>query len=162
MTTVQTVQPTVEARPARSTLRLISFALVVIGLVITSYLSYLKIADAPSVCVAGSVFNCEAVLNSVYSEIRGFPIAWLGWITYVTLGFLLLMETRVAFFKEYGTMLIFGVSLFAWLYSMYLVYLQFFVIKALCPWCLSHEAVMTVFFIIATLRLRKALMTPTA
>ena len=147
-----------ETRPARDTLRLLSLALVVIGLLISGYLSYVKLVEVPLVCVQGSdTFNCEVVQNSAYSRIAGIPVAWLGFATYAVLFVLLLLENRITFLKENGVILVFGITLFAWLYSMYLVYLQFFVLKALCPWCLGHETVMTLLFILSLLRLRNTM-----
>lgn len=146
------------AQPSRITLRTVSFVLIAIGLVVTSYLSYLKATDTVSVCIeGGSTFNCELVLNSSYSRLAGIPIAYLGLLVYIILGVLLVLEKRVPFLQEYGLMISFGVTLFAWMFSMYLVYLQFFVLQALCPWCLTHEATITVFFVVTLLRLRNAL-----
>jgi uncharacterized membrane protein len=147
-----------EAIPERRLkLRTISFVCIVIGLVVTTYLSYLKAFDTTAVCVESGAFNCEIVLNSAYSRLAGIPIAYLGLMVYIILGALLLLENRVPFLQEYGVMLIFGITLFAWMFSMYLVYLQFFVLRALCPWCLTHEANITVFFVLSILRLRNAL-----
>jgi uncharacterized membrane protein len=149
---------TAETRPTRDTLRLLSLALVIIGLLISGYLSYVKLAEVPLVCVQGSdTFNCEVVQNSAYSRIAGIPVAWLGFATYIVLLALVLLENRINFLEENGVMLFFGITLFAWLYSMYLVYLQFFVLKALCPWCLGHEVIMTLLFVISLLRLRNSM-----
>ena len=120
--------------------------LVLIGLVIASYLSYLKIADAPAVCVESGAFNCNVVLNSQYSELAGLPIAYLGFAVYVAIGAMLLLEDRVDFLGQWGSLLTFGLGLFAWLFSMWLVYVQFALLQALCPWCLAHEANFTILF----------------
>jgi uncharacterized membrane protein len=158
MTSAKSMQPT-ETGSTRDTLYLLSLVLVVIGLVISGYLSYVKLTEVPMVCVQNSdVFNCEVVQTSAYSRIAGIPIAWFGFAVYVALFVLLLLQNRIPFLKENGVLVVFGITLFAWLYSMYLVYLQFFVLQALCPWCLAHEAVMTVLFIVTCLRLRKTMM----
>ena len=158
MTSAKSMQPT-ETGSTRDTLYLLSLVLVVIGLVISGYLSYVKLTEVPMVCVQNSdVFNCEVVQTSAYSRIAGIPIAWFGFAVYVALFVLLLLQNRIPFLKENGVLVVFGITLFAWLYSMYLVYLQFFVLQALCPWCLAHEAVMTVLFIVTCLRLRKIMM----
>ena len=120
--------------------------LVVIGLAVAGYLSYLKIADAPAVCVESGPFDCNVVLNSQYSELAGLPIAYLGFAVYAAIGALLLLENRVDFLGQWGTLLTFGVGLFAWLFSMWLVYVQFALLQALCPWCLSHEANFSILF----------------
>ena len=120
--------------------------LVVIGLVVAGYLSYLKLAAAPAVCVETGPFNCNVVLNSQYSELAGIPIAYLGFSVYVAIGIILLLEARVAFLRQWGPLLMFGIGLFAWLFSMWLVYVQFALLQALCPWCLTHETNFTVLF----------------
>jgi uncharacterized membrane protein len=110
---------------------------------ISAYLSYVKAVDAPMACIDDSAFNCGVVQNSSYSEILGIPIAWLGLATNLILLGMLALEGRVAFLSQFGATLIFGIVFFGFLYSVYLVYLQHFVIKAYCPWCLTHEALYT-------------------
>jgi uncharacterized membrane protein len=158
MSTVQSAQSVPQTQPARDNLRIIALVLVVIGLFISGYLSYVKLTEVPIVCVAdSSIFNCEVVQNSIYSRIAGIPIAYLGFISNVVIGFLLLFENRISFLSENGVLLVFGANLFTFLYSVYLVYLQFFVLKALCPWCLAHEAYVTLLFVTSILRLRKSM-----
>lgn len=154
-----TASPTSENTASSSfiTLKRIALVLIVIGIFVTTYLSYLKAFNTSAVCVEGEAFNCEVVLNSVYSELFDIPIAYLGLIMYLTLGTLFLLENRVGFLQEYGKIIMFGIALFAWVFSMYLVYLQFFVLQALCPWCLTHETVMTILFGVISVRLFRSL-----
>ena len=137
----------------RVTLRGLQFLLVLIGLFIAGYLSYLKLAAAPAVCVEAGPFNCNVVLNSQYSELAGVPIAWLGFSVYALIGLVMLLESRIAFLQAYGSLIIFGIGLFAWLFSMWLVYVQFVLLEALCPWCLSHEANFTILFLTIAYRI---------
>lgn len=141
----------------RITLRGLQFLLVFLGLFIAGYLSYLKLAAAPAVCVESGPFNCNVVLNSQYSELSGVPIAYLGFGVYALIGLIMLLEGKLAFLKQYGSLLIFGIGLFAWLFSMWLVYVQFFLLEALCPWCLSHEANFTLLFITIAWRVYREL-----
>ena len=127
------------------------------GILVSGYLSYLKLAAAPSVCLQSGPFNCDVVLNSRYSELAGIPIAWLGLAVYLIIGLLLLGERRVAALREYGRLVAFGVALFAWLFSMWLVYVQVGLLGALCPWCLSHEVNFTLLFGICCYRLWREL-----
>ncbi|QPC81443.1 vitamin K epoxide reductase family protein [Phototrophicus methaneseepsis] len=142
---------------AGNRLKYVAYALIIGGIIVTTYLSYLKANQALAVCVQGGAFNCNVVLNSVYSELFGIPIAYLGWLVYIILGAMLLLESRVEFFQNNGRILMFGLALFAWVFSMYLVYLQFFVLQALCQWCLTHEAIMTVLFFLLVWRLWQGL-----
>ena len=139
--------------------RRIQFVSVVIGLLVSGYLSYLKIADAPSVCLKGGPFNCDAVLNSRYSALSGIPIAWLGFAIYLIIAIVLVLETRHVLFQQYGRLAAFGIGLFAWLFSMWLVYVQVVLLGALCPWCLSHEINFTILFGLICLRLYRELFT---
>lgn len=138
-------------------LRTLSLILFVAGLFVSGYLSYVKLTEVPMVCVGGGVFNCEVVQNSVYSRLLGIPIAWLGFAVYITLGAILVLEDRIAFLREYGITLFFGINLFAWLFSMWLVYVQFVLLQALCPWCLTHETIITVLFVVSVIRLKRML-----
>ncbi|MCY3832331.1 MAG: vitamin K epoxide reductase family protein [Chloroflexi bacterium] len=126
---------------------------IVIGLVVAGYLSYLKLAQAPAVCVESGPFNCNVVLNSQYSELAGVPIAYLGLAVYAAIGAIQLLETRVAFLREWARLVTFGIGLFAWLFSMWLVYVQVALLEALCPWCLTHETNFTILFALICYRL---------
>lgn len=120
--------------------------LVLVGIVVAGYLSYLKLAEAPAVCVESGPFNCNVVLNSQYSELASLPIAYLGVAVYAAIGLILLLENRVSFLMAWGRLITFGIGLFAWLFSMWLVYVQVALLQALCPWCLTHESNFTILF----------------
>ncbi|MBC8100034.1 MAG: hypothetical protein H7Y11_11375 [Armatimonadetes bacterium] len=81
MTTQSITSETTAIARTRFTLWHISLLLVLVGIGISGYLSYVKLTDVPMVCAANSVFNCEAVQSSAYSRIFGIPIAWLGLAT---------------------------------------------------------------------------------
>jgi uncharacterized membrane protein len=134
-------------------LRNISFVVLAFAIGISGYLSWLKISRQIAVCVQGSIFDCGTVLNSAYSELGGIPIAWLGLGVNITVVILLLLESKVEFFKVYAPALIFGLVLFAALFSVYLIYVQAFLIQAYCPWCLTHEALIFVLFGLSVKRL---------
>jgi uncharacterized membrane protein len=151
------IEPGTDKRP-RSILRWVTYASLLFGIIVSGYLSYVKLTDVPMACTVGGVFNCEAVQNSVYSRVFNIPIAWFGLGMYLTLALLHFLQPRVAFLRANGMMLIFGITLFGTIYSAYLVYVQFQLLQALCMWCLMHEANM--FFALmpaVALRLRKYL-----
>ena len=141
----------------RNWLYIASLALVVIGICISGYISYTRLTNTSVQCVESGAFNCELVQSSTYSKIAGIPIAYLGFLTYLVLGGLLLLQNRIAFLRSYGVMLQFGIVLFAFLFSMWLVYLQVFQLEALCPWCLAHEVTMSILFFITIPRLIRSL-----
>jgi uncharacterized membrane protein len=138
---------------ANTTARNASLVVLVLAILVSGYLSYLKVANVDAVCVEAAVFDCGTVLNSFYSEISGIPIAWLGLAVNLIATVLLILEPRVEFLRRFGVALIFGLILFAFLFSMYLIYVQAVLIKAYCPWCLSHEALITILFGLSAWRL---------
>src|SRR5689334_6516571 len=103
---------------SRDWLYIISIVLVVIGICISGYLSYVKLTGTTTVCIEGGASNCEAVQSSIYAKLFNIPIAYMGFATYLVIGALLLLQNRVAFLQEYGVMLEFGIILFAFLFSM--------------------------------------------
>jgi uncharacterized membrane protein len=155
MTTSDFTQSTDTGNRSFLTIRNIQLLSIVFGLFVSGYLSYLKITHVPSICIENGPFNCEVVLNSAYSDFAGIPIAYLGFAVYMIIGLVLVFENRIAFLQEYGKLITFGVGLFAWLFSMWLIYVQFFLLQALCPWCLSHETNFTIQFGIICYRLYK-------
>lgn len=154
-TQAQPLTTTVEA-PRRSVLRTLTIVLIVIGLCISGYLSYVKLTPGVQMaCIEGSVFNCDVVQAHPIGKIAGVPIAVLGFLLYSALFILTIFRERVPFVGENHLMLFFGLLLMGWMYSMFLVYAQFVIIKALCMWCLSHELNITILFIVGILRIRK-------
>lgn len=143
--------------PRKFTLWHLSLLLVVIGLLITAYLSYSKLFNVPVACIEGSAFDCSLVESSAWSRVMGIPVAYLGFGAYVALGLLLLLEPRVGLVREYGPMLVFAITLFGFIYHLYLTYISIFVLQALCPWCLTAELTMTALMVVSALRLRQAL-----
>jgi uncharacterized membrane protein len=131
------------------TWQLVSIA---VGIFISGYLTYVKATGVMMACVANSAFNCDKVQNSAYSMMFGIPIAYFGLATYLLLGFLILFSDRLPFLEDYGQLFILAITIGAWIFSMYLVYIQFFVLEALCPWCLAHEANFTVFLFLTIAR----------
>lgn len=141
------------AFPAWLNAKTLSILVLIVAIGISAYLSYLKIADTSAVCVSGGSFDCGLVLNSIYSEIGGVPIAWLGLATNVIVLALLLLEGIVPSLRTYGPIIAFAIVLFAFVFSVYLVYVQAALLQSYCPWCLTHEALITVLFILTGWRL---------
>ena len=137
----------------RSLLVLLSLILVIIGLIVSGYISYTKLTDTSLVCLEEGVISCDVVQNSAYSKFAGIEIAYLGFLTYIGLGGLLLLENRISLLREYGKTLVFGITLFAFLYAIWLVHIQAAVLAAFCAWCLAHEVTITLLFIVSALRL---------
>jgi uncharacterized membrane protein len=58
----------------------------------------------------------------------------------VTWGYQRLRQGRTA---DWAALAMFGIALFGVLFSLYLTYLEPFVIKAVCIWCITSAVIMT-------------------
>lgn len=126
----------------------------IIGFIDSAYLAIIKFTHTPIYCTPG-LGNCESVQNSQWSTIWGVPIALLGAMAYLFLIFCFVYEKRIPLLKQYFLYLVFGTSLFGFLYSLYLTYLELFVIHAICQWCVLSAICMTVVFIATIIRLKE-------
>jgi len=158
--TTGTTTATAETPTFRITLRHICFVILIAAIAVSGYLSYLKASGSDAVCMDSGAFDCGTVLNSAYSEISGIPISWLGLATNAIVLMLLLIEPHLGFTRQFGPTLVMGPVLFAFLFSMYLIYVQAQLIKAYCPWCLSHEALISLLFVLTVFRLRNHMRQP--
>ena len=120
--------------------------LVLVGLVISSYLSYVELTATPAVC--GPVGDCNAVQTSQYARLFGIlPIGVMG----IGGNLAILAAWGV---KRYGphsmtrqaSRALVGLVSFGILFSIYLTFLEPFVIGATCAWCLGSAVVMTALF----------------
>ncbi len=115
------------------------------GFIDASYLTIKHYLGTPINC---SLLNgCDTVTNSQYSIIFGLPVALLGVLYYLAVFILVMLYVdtkRKNLF--YGAALITPLGLFA---SFWFVYLQVFVIHALCLYCLISALISTTLFILA-------------
>jgi len=110
--------------------------LALIGLV-DSFLVYERASGIIALpCVVGN--GCDTVVFSPYAKIFGVPMALLGMIFY---GALLLVSAITVLVEKRKMALLTSVFVFVGLlFSLYLLYLQVFVIGALCFYCMISLA----------------------
>jgi uncharacterized membrane protein len=130
-----------------------SIALVVIGLVVSVYMTIYKFSGNDGMCLGSG--QCAEVNASIFSEVNGVPVAVVGIIGYAAILAVHLLEKRNAFLRENATLFIFGMSLTGFIFTVWLVYVEIAIIKALCPFCVTSQVAMTLIFIIAIVRLIK-------
>lgn len=134
------VRPILGVHPA-----LILAFLDIVGLAIAAYLSVVELQGGVPVC--GPIKGCEEVARSEYSQIGGIPVAVFG----VGLS-LLLLTLALAWWRTslYGLLLAhYGLSLAGVIFEAYFIYLQVFVIGAVCIWCASYGISLIARFVIA-------------
>ncbi|HSM19575.1 MAG TPA: vitamin K epoxide reductase family protein, partial [Hyphomicrobiales bacterium] len=119
-------------------------ALVIAGLFISAYMTFVETTGAEAVC--GPVGDCNTVQQSSYAMLFGLiPIGVLGLAGYAALGIAWLAAHigRLA----YTPLMLLAVA--GTLFSIYLTVLEPFVIGATCLWCLSSAIAITLILLFA-------------
>ncbi|QIN84560.1 vitamin K epoxide reductase [Rubrobacter tropicus] len=130
-------------------LRVLLALLALAGILISAYLTWGHLRGTVPVCV-GDGSGCETVQTSRYSEILGVPVAALGLLAYA--GLLLSAATR----GERAVLFGLFVALIGTLFSAYLTWLELFVIRAICQWCVASAVLVTSALPLTVLRLKRA------
>lgn len=132
----------------------LAIALTVIGLLVSVYMTIYKITSNDSMCIGSG--DCKTVNASRYAEVNvgslSIPVAVLGVIGYAAILGVLLLERKIDFLQQNGTLVFFGLALMGFLFTLYLVYVEIALIKALCPFCITSQISMTLIFILSVIR----------
>jgi uncharacterized membrane protein len=115
-----------------------------IGLADAIYLTVEHVTGQSVRCTI--VAGCSEVLSSQYAVVRGVPLAAIGAAAYFTV---FSLATLAAFGYRIAGTLLTVVVLLMFLFSLWLIYLQAFVIHAFCQFCLLSAAVTTALTVIA-------------
>ena len=127
-----------------------------LGLADSFYLSWVKIYHTEVFC--GGSSNCETVNSSSYADLFGIPIAFLGLAAYSVIIGILFIGKQKMFSRDGITFAVFGITLIGTLFSIYLTYIEIYVIHAICPYCLVSAVVMLLLLILSINKLFKLLM----
>jgi uncharacterized membrane protein len=118
-----------------------------IGLLVAGYLTVVELGGGVPVC--GPIKGCEEVALSEYARFAGIPVAVFGVVLSVALLVLALAWWRT---NIYGLLLAhYALSLVGVIFDGYFLYLQVFVIEAVCIWCVTYEISLLLRFLIAFL-----------
>ena len=132
----------------------LTIALTVIGLLVAIYMTVYAITSNDNMCIGSQ--DCSVVNASKYSkiEIAGFriPVAVLGMAGYAAILVVLLLEQRIGFLEQNGTLVFFGLSLMGFLFTLYLIYVEVAIIRAYCPFCIASQSAMTLIFVLSVIR----------
>jgi uncharacterized membrane protein len=116
------------------TLRTALVAVAVAGLLLSTYLTWVRFDESALVCATGG--GCETVQQSRHAELAGVPVAILGLVFYAAVLVLAVWDSATAR-TLCAALAIGGLG-----FSGYLVALQLFVIDAVCVWCLVNDLVL--------------------
>jgi len=128
---------------------------VLVGLALVGFLDavYLTVSHFTGYISCSIFSGCQEVLTSQYSQILGIPLALLGALYYffILINALLYIDNQ----NKWSKLVIAYVPIGGFLFSLYLIYLMFFVINALCQYCLLSALTSTLLAIASLIILRK-------
>lgn len=127
------------------------------GLFVAGYLTYVETAQVSAVC--GPVGDCNTVQQSPYARLFGVvPVGMLGVAAYLVILAAWLTGLYAAGRPaRLATLVLFATTLVGTLFSIYLTFLEPFVIGATCAWCLASAVIITSLFWLSTPPFRQAL-----
>lgn len=128
-----------QTNPERSRATILYAAVAVVSLVGLADAIYLTVEHVAGRSVKCTIVSgCSEVLSSQYASVGGIPLALVGALAYFTV---FSLATLAAFgYRGMGKLLTPVVALM-FLMSLWLIYLQAFVIKAFCQFCLLSALV---------------------
>lgn len=124
-------------------------ALSVLGMAVAGYLTYVETQSVAAFC--GPVGDCNTVQSSPYARLFGvLPIGVLGVIGYVAILVVWFWgRWGSGRFSAYAPLFVLAMTLFGVLFSIYLTYLEPFVIGAVCIWCVTSAVIMTLLMLLS-------------
>jgi uncharacterized membrane protein/thiol-disulfide isomerase/thioredoxin len=121
-----------------------------IGIFVAGYLSFVEVTETEAVC--GPVGNCNTVQQSPYAVIFGFiHVGVLGLMGYIAILIAWILNKQFLDNRnDILKILIWAMALFGVIFSIYLTFLEPFVIGATCLWCLTSAVIITLQLLAAT------------
>lgn len=122
-----------------------TLALSIAGFIDATYLTIKHYSHSAVNC---SIFDgCEFVTTSFYSTMLGIPVALLG-VAFYALVFIFIFLFSKSANKKFLVSLL-AISTVGFLASMWFVYIQAFILKAFCFYCLISASLSATLFIIS-------------
>ena len=144
-----TVTPTRLSTSRATKLYIVMACLALVGLADAIYLTVQHVTGQSVRCTI--VSGCSEVLSSEYASIKGIPLALIGAVAYFTV---FSLATLAAFrYPLVGKLLAVVVGLM-FVTTLWLLYLQAFVIRSFCQYCLLSALVTIVLSILLVLTFR--------
>lgn len=115
-----------------------------VGISISLYLAYIKIFNTKSFCTLSETISCDVVNASIYSDIFGIPMSFLG-VGYFGLVLLLTLFKRSISTNRF----IFFLTVFVLMPSYYLTGIEIFVLQAYCILCEVSKILMIAILVLS-------------
>lgn len=140
----EAVESQIEATPPLN--RMVVAVLALIGMLISTYMLLYHVGLIGSImCGTG---GCQTVQNSPWADVLGVPVPLIGLLGYGVLFLAALIGTRAGGLadRRIAAVLVTGAVIGAG-FSIYLTYLEMYVIHAWCRWCIGSAVVAGLLFL---------------
>jgi uncharacterized membrane protein len=107
--------------------------LILVNLFLSGYLAYIYTTNDRGFCLTGE--GCNLVQDSEYSKIFGIQLPWFGLLSFVLLLAVYYLDTK----NNIDNRILPTISLIGSIFAMYFLYVQIFIIGALCSTCLVTD-----------------------
>lgn len=128
-------------------------AVLVVALLGFADATYLTLEHFRGVIPPCTTDGCETVLTSVYSKIAGVPVSLIGALYYlaVAISMVVYLDSKNVKVLKWGLLF----TVFGLFCSVWFVFLQFFIVKAICQYCMISAATSAVLFVLACVAFKK-------
>jgi uncharacterized membrane protein len=124
---------------------LVMAALALVATLIALYLAAVKLTGGTPAC--GVLAGCDTVNTSEYSVLLGIPVALFG-----AAGSIMTLGAAVAWWRggsRRALLLAYVLGLASLPFLAYLTYLELFVIRAICIWCVAYAVIVVAGWLVA-------------
>jgi len=112
-----------------------------LGILLAIYLFY-NFLTKPLIesCYINAAINCDAVTKGSLSTLFGIPVSLIGLVGYVVILLSSILKQKL---------LVLGMSAFGMVFCLFITYQEVFILKVICPVCLTCQLVMLLVFLLA-------------
>jgi uncharacterized membrane protein len=118
--------------------------LALVGLLVALYLTLHRLGVIGTLQCGAGGGGCERVQSSAYAVFLGVPVAFYGVAGYAVLLAVSLVGLQPAWLPRRGpTVALAALAALGFAFTVYLNVVEFFVIRAVCRWCVASAVIIT-------------------
>lgn len=126
-----------------------SFALAMVGLATSGFLAW-EYAQSGSIACPVAGTGCDVVRQSQFSAVLGIPVPWLGVAYYSSFALIEALHREFGAYQRVVGRLIVSLAVLGVVASAWFTYLEAFVIRAWCFWCVVSAGCAVALLLVAT------------
>lgn len=113
-----------------------------LGLAISAYVWSKQRSGRPIACLTR---DCDRVIRSPYSRLLGVHNSAVGFWVFLLIFLITLLDP----WPDLAPFMVAALSLIGTLVALYLTYIQLFVLRGICNWCIASGVIVLAIFILA-------------